>query len=166
MKYAAAEELIKGIEQLKANERRGPLAMIRRGSFENGRMDALSVITEFDWPYNESEARIVATVCAAFVVSGCVSSDQTFGSVCGRLKDESPVLADRFRALLTTSDPDDFCEELRSILHRLGGAPLNWTRLLFDAANWAIAAEDVRARWTADFFRVRSRTETAEENAK
>lgn len=66
----------------------------------------------------------------------------------------------RFRLLLESSDENELRDNLLNALAvlRREGIAINWTQLLFDAANWVISPETVANRWSQSYLFALRRT--------
>lgn len=162
MKYEQAQTIIQGLIKLSDAEKRGPLARIRRGAVPEHFFDAAGELLKICDDIHPGSLGITVAVAASFVSACCEEGKTTLPQAFARIAkgggiDGVPL---RFRLLLESSDENELRDNLLNALAvlRREGIAINWTQLLFDAANWVISPETVANRWSQSYLFALRRT--------
>lgn len=170
--------LIAFLLELKANDDRGTLAMLRGAlsSLPERQRRAWRVLARFGViPADDShEAETVRTVAGLFAHAKMQHqrNERSFGKACTELlgddeqkslwKADQPGPVSRRVQHLLAASREEVCDRVCLLGRRLAveGASLDFSRLLNDLRFWN---DKVKARWAADFWGADARDETAKE---
>ena len=148
------EKFIGHLEQLRNQEDRRALAILRRGANRQPgtAMDMFSLV--IPWvPENRHVEDSAFLVAALFALHPQTGGEKTLGAAFAKISGESESIEQRFSALLNCHR-DDLPYHLRQAVSLLRSkeVPVDWQRLLRDVLSWEHDDRYVQRDWARAFW--------------
>lgn len=159
------ERFIGHLEQLRDQEDRRALAILRRGANRQPgtALDMFSLV--IPWvPENRHAEDSAFLVAALFALHPQPKGQGTLGSAFAQISGESDSIEQRFNALLNCHR-DDLPYHLRQAVSLLRSkeVPVDWQRLLRDVLGWEHDSRYVQRAWAREFWRSAASLQEAEQ---
>lgn len=160
---------------------RGFLAELRSGLNENTQEKAWPIIAGHCRRFTDSAERkiwlTVGGLVALLAPAGLnVATWSSIGTVMRKIKDGDPNKGEnavksyeaKFRRILNCHDSDELCDVIINVVRMAErkGVGVNCGQLFWDLQKWNVESkrEDVRVKWTSDFYGVFEKRENADDN--